>query len=106
MTEHANTFLLVTILLFVTILLIFGMKYFSAARQAQARVTTDAAFRELAARATALQSEAVAARLSARRTRRHQVAPCLGRKDPEGGRMIAPSDPAVMIAILVVTKPF
>ena len=26
MTEHANTFLLVTILLFVTILLIFGMK--------------------------------------------------------------------------------
>jgi Tfp pilus assembly protein PilO len=66
MTEHANTFLLVTILLFVTILLIFGMKYFSAARQAQARVTTDAAFRELAARATALQSEAVAALASVR----------------------------------------
>ena len=34
MADHANTFLLVTILLFVTILLIFGMKYFSAARQA------------------------------------------------------------------------
>jgi Tfp pilus assembly protein PilO len=66
MTEHANTFLLVTILLFVTLLLIFGMKYFSAARQAQARVTTDAAFRELAERATALQSEAVAALASVR----------------------------------------
>ena len=61
MADHANTFLLVTILLFVTILLIFGMKYFSAARQAHARVTSDAAFHELAEKATALQSEAVAA---------------------------------------------
>jgi len=61
MTEHANTFLLVTILLFVTILLISGMKYFSTARQAQARLTGEATFRELAERATALQSEAVAA---------------------------------------------
>ncbi len=66
MTEHANTFLLVTILLFVTILLIFGMKYFSAARQAHARLTTDTAFRELADKATALQSEAVAALASVR----------------------------------------
>jgi signal transduction histidine kinase len=61
MADHANTFLLVTILLFVTILLIFGMKYFSAAREVHARVTGDTAFRELAEKATALQSEAVAA---------------------------------------------
>jgi|KBSSwiStaDraftv2_1062776.scaffolds.fasta_scaffold2496000_2 signal transduction histidine kinase len=66
MTEHANTFLLVTILLFVTILLIFGMKYFSAARQVHARVSTDTAFRDLAEKATALQSEAVAALASVR----------------------------------------
>ena len=51
MADHANTFLLVTILSFVTILLIFGMKYFAAARQAQARVTGDTAFRELAEKA-------------------------------------------------------
>jgi signal transduction histidine kinase len=66
MTEHANTFLLVTILLFVTILLIFGMKYFSAMRQTHARVATDTAFRELAEKATALQSDAVAALASVR----------------------------------------
>ena len=66
MTEHANTFLLVTMLLLVTILLIFGMKYFSAARQAHARVTTDTAFRELAEKATALQSDSVAALASVR----------------------------------------
>jgi Tfp pilus assembly protein PilO len=61
MADHANTFLLVTILLFVTILLIFGMKYFSAARQAHALITRETTFRELAEKATALQSEAVAA---------------------------------------------
>ena len=67
MADHANTFLLVTILLFVTILLIFGMKYFSAARQAHGRIAGDATLRELAEKATALQSEAVAA-LAAVRT--------------------------------------
>jgi Tfp pilus assembly protein PilO len=61
MAEHANTFLLVTILLFVTILLIFGMKYVSAARQAHAQITRETAFRELAEKAAAIQSEAVAA---------------------------------------------
>ena len=61
MADHANTFLLVTILLFVTILLIFGMKYFSAARQAHRLIAGEATFRELADKATALQSEAVAA---------------------------------------------
>ncbi len=61
MADHANTFLLVTILLFVTILLVFGMKYFSAARQAQGQLAGDTALRDLADKATALQSEAVAA---------------------------------------------
>ena len=61
MADHANTFLLVTILLFVTILLIFGMKYFSAARQAHGQIAGETTFRELADKATALQSEAVAA---------------------------------------------
>ena len=61
MADHANTFLLVTILLFVTILLVFGMKYFSAARQAQRQIAGETTFRDLADKATALQSEAVAA---------------------------------------------
>jgi hypothetical protein len=39
MAEHANTFLLLTILVLVTILLVFGMKYFSAARIVHARAT-------------------------------------------------------------------
>jgi signal transduction histidine kinase len=55
MAEHANTFLLVTILVLVTILLVFGMKYFSAARQVRLRVTTDGAYRELAQQAIAAQ---------------------------------------------------
>jgi Tfp pilus assembly protein PilO len=60
MAEHANTFLLVTILLFVTIVLISAMKYFSAARQARSRITGEDAYRELAKRATAAQFEAAA----------------------------------------------
>lgn len=67
MADHANTFLLVTILSFVTILLIFGMKYFSAARQAQGQFTSEKALRELTATVTALQGEATTA-LAALRT--------------------------------------
>jgi Tfp pilus assembly protein PilO len=67
MAEHANTFLLVTILLFVTILLIFAMKYFSASRQAQGQVSSATALRELTATVAALQGEAMAA-LAAMRT--------------------------------------
>jgi hypothetical protein len=55
MAEHANTFLLVTILVLVTILLVFGMKYVSAGRQARLRVTTEGAYRELAQQAIAAQ---------------------------------------------------
>jgi Tfp pilus assembly protein PilO len=56
MAEHAHPFLLVTILVLVTILLVFGMKYFSAARQENARVTREAAYRELAEKALSIQS--------------------------------------------------
>ncbi|MDQ2988854.1 MAG: hypothetical protein M3R60_07110 [Pseudomonadota bacterium] len=40
-----------------TILLIFGMKYFSAAQQAKARLANDEAYRQIAAQATAAQAE-------------------------------------------------
>lgn len=43
-----------------TALLIFGMKYWSAARQARARLENDEAYRALAARATAAQAETAA----------------------------------------------
>jgi regulatory protein YycI of two-component signal transduction system YycFG len=57
MAEHAHTFLLVTILVLVTILLVFGMKYFSAARRDNARVTREDVYRELAAQAVSVQSD-------------------------------------------------
>lgn len=40
-----------------TILLIFGMKYFSAAQQAKARLASDEAYRQIAAQAAAAQAE-------------------------------------------------
>lgn len=60
MAGHANTFLLVTILVLVTILLVFGMKYLSAARQAHVRVTSEGAYRDLAEKAAAAQSASAA----------------------------------------------
>jgi Tfp pilus assembly protein PilO len=56
MAEHANTFLLVTILVLVTILLVFGMKYFSAARRGNADAARQDGYRELAEKAVSLQS--------------------------------------------------
>lgn len=64
MAEHANTFLLVTILALLAVVLVFGMKYFSAGRQAQARAGREDAYRALAESAASLQG-AVAASLSA-----------------------------------------
>jgi Tfp pilus assembly protein PilO len=66
MADHANTFLLVTILLFVTVLLVFGMKYFSAARQAHGLIANATTLRELADKALALQSEAAATLVAVR----------------------------------------
>jgi Tfp pilus assembly protein PilO len=56
MAAHANTFLLLTILVLVTILLVFGMKYFSAARTVHARASSEEAYRELAEKAVSLQA--------------------------------------------------
>lgn len=44
-----------------TILLIFGMKYFSAIQQARARRATDEAYRDIATRAVSAQDETLAA---------------------------------------------
>ncbi len=55
MSEHI--YLLSIGLVLGTILIIFGMKYFSAARQARSRVLSEDAYRELAEKAFAVQSE-------------------------------------------------
>lgn len=60
MAQHANTFLLVTILVLVTILLTFAMKYLSAARQARSQIASADGYRELATKATATQSATAA----------------------------------------------
>jgi hypothetical protein len=58
---------LLTIGLFLgTILLVFGMKYFAAIFQARARVANDAAYRAIAEKAMAVQSENQAALSSIR----------------------------------------
>jgi hypothetical protein len=46
---------------FVTVLVVFGMKYFSAIFQARARLANDALYRALAEKAVAAQSENQAA---------------------------------------------
>jgi hypothetical protein len=40
-----------------TILLVFGMRYFSAVQQAKARITSDATYRQIAEKAVAAASE-------------------------------------------------
>lgn len=61
MADRAPMFLLVTILVLLTILLIFAMKYFSAARQARLQLAGTEAYRELAERAVAAQEKSAAA---------------------------------------------
>ena len=56
----APIYLLSLGLFFGTILFVFGMKYFSAARAAQARITGEDAYRKLAEQAAAAQSESAA----------------------------------------------
>jgi Tfp pilus assembly protein PilO len=56
-----NPFLLVTILVLVTILLIFAMRYFAAARRAHLRAASDDAYRELAQKAVSVQTASAAA---------------------------------------------
>ena len=57
---HPNAFILLTVFAFVTILLIFGMKYFSAARQIRIRLTSEDAYRELAEKTAIDQSTSAA----------------------------------------------
>jgi hypothetical protein len=59
MSEHV--YWITAGLLFGTPLLIFGMKYLSAAHQARSRAMSDGAYRELAAKAVAAQAETAAA---------------------------------------------
>ena len=55
MSEHI--YLLTLCLPLATILLVFGMRYFSAVQQAKARLANDDAYRQIAQRAIAAQSE-------------------------------------------------
>ena len=54
MSEHL--YLLSICLLFGTILLVFGMRYFSAVQQAKVRLASDDAYRQIAERAVAGES--------------------------------------------------
>jgi hypothetical protein len=54
-------YLLTLTAFFGTILVVFGMKYFSAASSARARIAGDAAYRTLAEKTLAVQSETQAA---------------------------------------------
>jgi hypothetical protein len=55
MAEHAHPFLLVTILVLATILLVFGMKYFSAAWREASTAAVQADFSEMKVRLTAIE---------------------------------------------------
>jgi Tfp pilus assembly protein PilO len=55
MSEHL--YLLTICLPLATILLVFGMRYFSAVQQAKARLANDEGYRQIAAKAVAAQSE-------------------------------------------------
>jgi len=56
-----DVYFITLLLFFGTILLVFAMKYFSAAFSARARIASDAAYRALVEQATAAQSENQAA---------------------------------------------
>jgi len=55
MSEHL--YLLTICLPLATILLVFGMRYFSAVQQAKARLANDEGYRQIAEKAVAAQSE-------------------------------------------------
>ncbi len=55
----ANIYVLTLSLSLGTVLLIFGMRYFSALQQAKARLANDGAYRQIAETAGAAQSETV-----------------------------------------------
>ena len=55
-----SVYLLTICLPLVTVLLVFGMKYFAAVQQAKARLAEDEAYRRLAARAAQSQADTAA----------------------------------------------
>jgi spermidine/putrescine-binding protein len=55
MADKASVFLLVTILVLVTIILVFAMKYVAAARQASLRIASEDGYRALAERTVKAQ---------------------------------------------------
>jgi Tfp pilus assembly protein PilO len=59
MAEHV--YLLTILLPLWTILLVFGMKYFSSYQQARARMAEDQAYRQMTEKAAAAQSQTAAA---------------------------------------------
>lgn len=61
MADRASMFLLVTILVLVVVLLVFAMKYFVGTHTARLRITSEDAYRDLAARAVKYQEESAAA---------------------------------------------
>ena len=67
MTDHSIVFSIMTVLVLLTIVFVFGMKYFSAARQTKVLVNDQAAYRKLAEIAAAAES-ASAASLAALRS--------------------------------------
>jgi hypothetical protein len=60
-TLSASIYLLTLCLPLGTILLVFGMRYFSAIQQARARLANDDAYRQIAEKAAAAQSETASA---------------------------------------------
>jgi Tfp pilus assembly protein PilO len=61
---HTSIYLLTLGLPLLTVLLVFGMKYFAAVQQARGRLAQDEAYRQLAAQAAQSQAE-MAAQLAA-----------------------------------------
>jgi Tfp pilus assembly protein PilO len=55
MTEHL--YILTVCLPLATVLLVFGMRYFSAVQQARARLANDDAYRQIAAKASSAEAE-------------------------------------------------
>jgi phage shock protein A len=58
--NHAFQFLVAVSLPCATVLVIFGMRYVSAVRQARARLAQDGAYRDLAEKAVTLESQVTA----------------------------------------------
>ncbi len=61
MADRPPVFLIISILVLVTILLIFAMKYFSAARQARLKIISDNDYRQLAEKAANASAESASA---------------------------------------------